>query len=244
MRHAVLQADDKAVRGQNRLDQLAGPAGIIGFDHQKHEVERLFHLRHLAQVERGNLGVDLAGRHVDGDAVRPDRLYMGGPLIDKGHIQPGQGKVGGDRGTLCPGAQKRDAGGFCRMGQEALQLFQDDVTFGGKGGDADGGVTSGDGWDVGLDLRSNRCQSGPRSVSVRQNVHFHVHPRQIRHDHDGPYGELARCNFDVQRLAKQAAQRQHCGRQSPAAVSQSGLGTMLCGTGIATVESHPCRSSR
>ena len=48
--HAVLHAGHQPVRLQVRLDQLAGPAGVVGLHQQQHDVEPLAQGRDLAQV--------------------------------------------------------------------------------------------------------------------------------------------------------------------------------------------------
>ena len=55
-RHPVLDADDQPVGREQRLDQLAGPARVVGLDDDQDDVERLAQRRHLAEVE-GRTGV-------------------------------------------------------------------------------------------------------------------------------------------------------------------------------------------
>ena len=108
MRHAILKADQQAIRRQHRLDQFAGPFGVIGLDDEKDDVERLLDLGDLAEMEGRNLGVDRPGRQVDRDAVLADGLDMIRPLIDESDIEASQGKVGRNGGPLRARAEKCD----------------------------------------------------------------------------------------------------------------------------------------
>src|SRR5579885_3019870 len=91
--HAVLQRHDIAGRRQVLLDQPRRPFGVVGFDADEGDVDRLLlgELLRLGQVQGADLDVERLRPLVvgDADAVPVDRLDIFRPEVDEGDVFPG-----------------------------------------------------------------------------------------------------------------------------------------------------------
>ena len=112
--HAVLDPGEKAVVLEVGPDEMARPPGVIGLEHQKHDVERPGEGREIAQMMRPDRDLDGLVRHFDAHPARAHRLDMGRPLVDQDDVMAGPGEVGADRGAIGAGAENRDPSGHAR----------------------------------------------------------------------------------------------------------------------------------
>ncbi len=106
--HGVLQADEQPVGREVRLDEFAGPARVVGFHRQQHDVERLVQRAHVAQVIGAHRHVQLAVGHVDAQPVRAHRLDVLRPLIDEDDVATGLGEIGCGAAAVGAGAEHCD----------------------------------------------------------------------------------------------------------------------------------------
>ena len=111
--HAVLHANDEAGRSDMRLDELAGPARVVGLHQDEDGIERLDQGRNITEMKRPHRRNHQLAADLDANPVLPDRLHVGGPLIDEGDIQPGPSDIGTDAGAI--GARAED-GNFHVLG--------------------------------------------------------------------------------------------------------------------------------
>jgi hypothetical protein len=106
--HAVLDADDHGVRVEQWLDELRRPAGVVRLHEEEDHVERLSHLRHLAEMVRGNLRGPDRLSELHADAFRSDRLHVRGPLVDERDVDAGLRQIRPDDRPVRTGSQHRD----------------------------------------------------------------------------------------------------------------------------------------
>ena len=106
---AVLGRDDHSVCRQVREDEVRRPAGVVGLDCQKDDVERLGDVADLTQVYRVGLygEVSLLGR--DGQALLSYRFDILGPLVYERNVAASPGQVASDNTSDCPNAKNRDS---------------------------------------------------------------------------------------------------------------------------------------
>src|ERR1700722_1898895 len=106
--HAVLHADDEAVRLYYGLNKLAGPPRVISLDHDDHDIKRLPKHRHFAEMKCANRRYSRFVRHLDPNAVFPHRLNMRGPLIDERDVEARARQIRAYGSAVRAGAENRD----------------------------------------------------------------------------------------------------------------------------------------
>src|ERR1700722_7959396 len=106
--HAVLHADDEAVRLYHGLDKLAGPPRVISFDHDDHDIKGFPKRCDFAEMKCANRCYSRFVRHLDPNAVFPHRLNMCRPLIDERDIEARACQIRAYGSAVRPRAKNRD----------------------------------------------------------------------------------------------------------------------------------------